>query len=408
MRVVVHDYSGHPFQVELSRELARRGHDVCHLSCASFVTGKGALQIRDDDPPTFRMEGIHLGAPFAKYSARRRLQQERQYARLLSKQVEAFDPEVVLSSNTPLFAQSAFMHRLNRARHGFVFWVQDIYSIAMANEARRRIPIIGRHMGNAFQSLERRLLVSSDEIIVISDDFRPVLHEWGVPDLKIETIENWAPLGELAVGSRSNPWSREHGLDGHVLAIYSGTLGLKHNPELLAQLAERFARRHDVRVVVISEGLGAEYLAAAKRERSLHNLVLLPFQPYERLTDVFASADLLVAILEPEAGVFSVPSKVLSYHCAGRPILAAIPEQNLAARLITRERTGVLADPCSAASFISAAESLVGDRTRRIAMGQRARSYAERAFDIGSITDRFERVLERAAPVGPERARLVA
>ena len=28
MHLVLHDYSGHPFQVQLSRELARRGHDV--------------------------------------------------------------------------------------------------------------------------------------------------------------------------------------------------------------------------------------------------------------------------------------------------------------------------------------------------------------------------------------------
>ncbi len=30
MRILVHDYSGHPFQAQLSRELARRGHDVVH------------------------------------------------------------------------------------------------------------------------------------------------------------------------------------------------------------------------------------------------------------------------------------------------------------------------------------------------------------------------------------------
>ncbi|RYJ01060.1 MAG: glycosyltransferase WbuB, partial [Actinomycetales bacterium] len=40
MKVVVHDFSGHPFQVQLSRELARRGHDVVHSSCAAYVSGR--------------------------------------------------------------------------------------------------------------------------------------------------------------------------------------------------------------------------------------------------------------------------------------------------------------------------------------------------------------------------------
>ena len=42
MRVLVHDFSGHPFQVELSRELARRGHEVTHSYCPAWVSGKGS------------------------------------------------------------------------------------------------------------------------------------------------------------------------------------------------------------------------------------------------------------------------------------------------------------------------------------------------------------------------------
>ena len=35
MKIIVHDYAGHPFQVQLSRRLASRGHEVLHLYCAS-------------------------------------------------------------------------------------------------------------------------------------------------------------------------------------------------------------------------------------------------------------------------------------------------------------------------------------------------------------------------------------
>jgi hypothetical protein len=44
MRIAVCDYCGHPFQVQLSRQLARRGHDVLHLHSADFVTPKGAVE----------------------------------------------------------------------------------------------------------------------------------------------------------------------------------------------------------------------------------------------------------------------------------------------------------------------------------------------------------------------------
>jgi hypothetical protein len=50
MRILVSDYSGHPFQVQLSRELARRGHSVTHTYSAGFQSPKGNLSVGDDDP----------------------------------------------------------------------------------------------------------------------------------------------------------------------------------------------------------------------------------------------------------------------------------------------------------------------------------------------------------------------
>src|SRR5450631_3453912 len=42
-RILLNDYCGHPFQVELSRELARRGHEVLHVYSADDQTPKGDL-----------------------------------------------------------------------------------------------------------------------------------------------------------------------------------------------------------------------------------------------------------------------------------------------------------------------------------------------------------------------------
>jgi colanic acid biosynthesis glycosyl transferase WcaI len=131
-------------------------------------------------------------------------------------------------------------------------------------------------------------------------------------------------------------------------------------------------------------------------------LVQLPFQPYESLPAMLTSAAVLIAILEPAAGVFSVPSKVYSYHCVGRPILAAIPHENLAARMIERSGGGMVVDPTDGAAFIRAAQSLLDDPEERRAMGERARAFAETAFDIGDIADRFERILA-GQPAGPVR-----
>src|SRR5206468_9076413 len=138
----------------------------------------------------------------------------------------------------------------------------------------------------------------------------------------------------------------------------------------------------DTRIVVLSEGLGADFLRHASAQRGLDNLAVLPFQPFEQLPMVFASADVLVAILDTPAGSYSVPSKVLSYHCAGRPILAALPQDNLAARIIMRADSGIVVDPSSMTEFADSARKLLDDEALRRRIGENARRYAECAFDI--------------------------
>jgi glycosyltransferase involved in cell wall biosynthesis len=99
----------------------------------------------------------------------------------------------------------------------------------------------------------------------------------------------------------------------------------------------------------------------------------------------------LIAVLEAEAGIFSVPSKVLTYHCAGKPILAAMPSANLASRIILREDSGITVEPDDLDGFQSAARQLRKDDAMRQRRGESARAYAEREFDIQRIADRFEK-----------------
>lgn len=392
-RIVVHDYSGHAFPVQLSRELARRGHTVLHLHCPSYSTGKGALSRTPDDPDTFEVRPINLGEQFNKYSLWKRPVQECAYARRLIPVVEAFSPQILISSNTPLLSQRMLLSACRKVGIPFVFWQQDIYSLPMERMLKRRIPIIGRRFGQAIVALEGSLLRKSNAVVTISQDFLPKLAEWGVASEQTHVVENWAPLEEVPAVPRDNHWARTHDLVGKRVLLYAGTLGFKHNPNLLLRLADHFAAADDVRLIVISEGDAAQAVAREARTRRLANVAVLDFQPYETLPDVLASADVLTVILEQDAGRYSVPSKVLTYLCAGRPILGALPSENAAARIIRENQCGLVVDPADPAGFVAAAEYLMSDVELRRQFGDNARAYAERAFDIGAIGDRFEEIL---------------
>ena len=396
MRIVVHDYAGHPGQVYMSRELARRGHEVLHLYAGSIETPRGELVKTPSDPPTFAVEGVFLTKPFLKHTYVRRQLQEIDYGRLLVQRIAAFQPDVVLSGNTPLFPQGRLLRKCRQWGVGFVFWVMDVYGLAVNAALRGKVPILGALVGGHYIRLEKKLLRRSDKIVLISEGFTPTIESWGVPMRNVEVVPLWPPLDELPVLPKENDWSRQHGFDRTTNLIYAGTLGSKHNPETLVVLAERFRQRGDVRVIVISEGAGNRYLQQRKVETGLANLVLMPYQPYEQLPQVLAAADVLLALLEPAAGEFSVPGKVLSHLCSQRPQVAAVPMVNRAAKVIQESGGGYAIPVGDDRAFVDAVQRLIDDDKLRQAMGRRAREYAEKEFDIRKIAERFEGILKSA------------
>ena len=356
LRIVIHDYSGHPFQIQLSRVLAARDYDVLHLYSSTFQTPRGPVTPRPDDPPSFAVEGIDLGEPFRKYSFARRLAQERRYGRLLVDRMARFEPDVVISANTPLDAQAASQEWAHRNGIGFVFWLQDIYSFAIERTLRRRWNLLGLPLALRFTRLERRLLRRADAVVAITADFLPALAGWDVQSERITVIENWAPLDEIVPRPKANAWAKEHGLADLPVFMYAGTLGLKHDPSVLLRLAQGVPK---AKIVVVSEGIGADWLH--EHGASVANLIIVPYQPFDRLSEVLATGDVLVVILEPDAGAFSVPSKVLTALAAGRPILAAIPRSNLAARTIERVGAGRVVEPGDRDRFVEVGRSMLAD-----------------------------------------------
>jgi glycosyltransferase involved in cell wall biosynthesis len=263
---------------------------------------------------------------------------------------------------------------------------------------RRRLGRLSRIAAGPFYLLERRIFRTSDAVVYISDDFAKYAASKGFAPKRQATIENWASLDELTPQEKANSFSRSHALHDKFVFLYSGTMGLKHNPLGLVELARRFKDRPEVRVVLVSEGFGRNILEEHKRRERLDNLLLLDFQPFEMLPQVLGSADVLVANVEPESSAFCVPSKILSYLCAGRPVLLSVPKENLAARVLERAQAGFTCNPGDSAEFLKRAETLWSQENLRLNMGINARQHAESMFNMNRIGNLFERVLGEAIP----------
>ncbi|MGI9084586.1 MAG: glycosyltransferase family 4 protein [Aeromicrobium sp.] len=406
--IQIHDFAGHPFQAELSRELARRELTVEHAYSAQYTSGKGRLERQPGDPDTLSFRAIETPRQFEKYAPIGRLQFERSFASTWIDQVTKLQPDLVIACNVPLFALYRFSRFARRTGLPYVLWHQDVFSLALAEELERRLPHVPRlpHPvvgagSRFFTRLERGVVAGARRVVAIDDAFVREYEAWGLDTTHVEVVPNWAPVDEIVPEERDNAWADTHlGRRDCLRLLYAGTLGRKHNPLLLVELLERLRERGvDAELTVVSEGEGADLLAQAAAERpGIADFVrLLPFQPADQLSRVLGSGDVLVALLEPGASKFSIPSKVLSYLAAGRPVLGIMPADNPAA--VDIESVGgcvVQPDHDAVADAVAWLESLAANPAQRNELGKRSRELAVRRFGIDTIAKRFMEIIGEA------------
>lgn len=390
MRILIHDFGAYPFSVQLSRELASRGHEVHYVYFDESSSVRGDVAKRADDPTTFTVTGIGTDDTSRRSSFWRRLWHDCGYALHLIAEARSFSPELVVSADCPLVSQKALQAFSVRSGAKFVYWLQDLFGLAIDAVVGRTRPLLSKAISAPFKALEHHLLRVSDEVLTISPTFSNYVASTGRPVNSIHLFPNWAPLADQ---DEADCPDRLADLDipRNKRVLYSGTLGLKHNPDFLAELAMSIVQ-HDAHVLVISEGQGRNRLEELKLRNEIDNLFLLDFQPFEAVPTILASADVLVALLTRDASAFSVPSKILSYVSVGRPVVALMPTDNQAAHVVKDASAGFVFDPAQKVQAIQQIHSLLCDPEEAERLGKAARSYAEAEFEITEIADKFEAI----------------
>jgi colanic acid biosynthesis glycosyl transferase WcaI len=398
MKILLHDFGAYSFPWQLAKQLHQRGHEIAYRYSAAEPKRCNAPEDNSGTlPPGLSSSAIVVPQALKRESPFDRRLWSRKYGVALAHNIRTFRPDVVLSANTPLDSQNAALKESKRIGVKFVFWLQDILSVATRNILTRRRPLLGSLAGWYYERMERQLLSQSDEVIIIASDFYQYTDRWQIPRSRVHVIENWSPLEDVPMLMRDNRWAKAHGTENALCIMYAGQLGLKHNPMLLGHLAQSLKGRADVRLVIMAEGPGVAELQQLVASEQLNNVHFLPFQPYAELPYALASADVLVAVLDGEGGSYCVPSKILTYMCSGRPILLSISRGNLAAQIIERQAAGLVVAPNDLEGFVRAAEQLLSNSLLRTQLGHNARLYAETHFDIERLTDRFENIMFQSA-----------
>jgi colanic acid biosynthesis glycosyl transferase WcaI len=247
----------------------------------------------------------------------------------------------------------------------------------------------------AARRAERAQYGVSDRILVLSEGFRRKLQAKGVRPEKVVTIPVWLETNEITPRSRDNAWRRLHGISPEVkVVLYAGTIGLVSGARIVLEAAEHLRARHDVLFLFVGDGQVKDELVEAARASGLPNVRFLPFQPRGDLSDVQASADVSLVTLAPGCGETSVPSKVIGYMAAGRPVVASVDLGCDTAEVIRSSGCGVVVPPGDANALAEAVETLLANDEERQRMCQRARLAFEDRYGAEAALRGYAEILE--------------
>ena len=118
------------------------------------------------------------------------------------------------------------------------------------------------------------------------------------PIEKLFFTPNFVDTDWLSPSPKSNGFAREHQLEDKFVVFYAGNIGLSQGMEILVDVARAFEADTDIVILIIGDGVARPKLEQAIANSGLQNIRLLPFQPYNRVPETYATANICVSPMQ--------------------------------------------------------------------------------------------------------------
>jgi colanic acid biosynthesis glycosyl transferase WcaI len=386
----------HPSAVmveELAKDLTGRGFEVTvaagfpHHPFGRLYPGFRKKWLKIEKQNGFRVvRGWHLINPGSGLIPRA-LVMASQCLGYLNGILNGRQPSVVISYGPPLIGPlvSAMIARSCRAQ--LITVIYDLYPDILVETGHLKNPFLI----TALRKMENLILRLSHRIVVLSPGFRRTLIEdKGVAPEKVAVIPVWLDLRDIAPRERDNPWRREMKIPPEkFVVLYAGTIGLVSGAEVVLEAARHLESNTDILFLFVGAGYAKDLVEAEVRRTGRDNVRFLPYQPRERLSEVQATADVSLVTLAPGRGRTSVPSKVLGYLAAARPVVAAVDAECDTADLIRNAECGLVAPPGQGEGLAKAIMHLYQSAEDRQIAGQHGWQYFMANFERRGVLEKF-------------------
>ncbi len=237
-------------------------------------------------------------------------------------------------------------------------------------------------------------------IIVLGEDMRRRVLEKGIDPEKVVVVRDGAvPFDLETPPSPDHPVIREIRGDRRFVVVHAGNLGFAGAFDTLLEAAALLQDDEDIGMVFVGEGALKPRLQQKAREMGLSNVRFLPYFPYEQVPYVLSAPDVHIVTMKPGLSGLVVPSKLYPILMAGKPVLAAVPEDSDIALLVRRHNFGRVVHPRDPRQIAEAIREMARQPQALAQMSERARQAAPQ-YDLLRLAEVFVGQLESVLEQG--------
>ncbi|MCF8070593.1 MAG: glycosyltransferase family 4 protein [Desulfobacterales bacterium] len=271
-------------------------------------------------------------------------------------------------------------------RCSMVYNVQDLYPDMAVEMGLVR----SRSVVKLLVIVEKLVYGLAKKVLTISEGMAAAIRRKGVPDDKVEVIENFIDTEDIQPQSKNNLFSRYYGIHDKFVILYAGNIGIPHGVEILVSAAEMLKTQKDMVFCFVARGERKDMVQTLAAKKKLKNVKFIDPQPESWVPLIWASASVGAITYRSGLADFSVPSKLLACMCAQRPVIAVADHDSGTAAVVVRAGCGLTVTPGSVDELSKTILRLKNNEVERRLMGENGRNYVKNNLNRSNITERYD------------------
>ena len=279
-------------------------------------------------------------------------------------------------------------------RMPFVFNIQDIWPESLLSSGmfknQKALKIVHWWCNYIYKRAAK--------IVVISPGFKRLLCERGVPDNKIEVINNWCDETNIKSVNKDPKLAASLGMEDKFNIVFAGNIGKGQAMGSVIDAAKIIQETcPKVQFLFFGGGVEVQKLKKKTKDMLLKNVVFHDRRPVTEIGKILSLADvLLVHLKDDPLFKITIPSKTQAYMAVGRPVLVGVGGD--ATDLVLKAGAGIACQPENPNSIAESVKKLYQMPTEQLdAMGQRGRTFYQQELSFAIATNKYEKIFEAVA-----------